>query len=74
MAAAGTRREHRPARSPVRHAARSAAARLALRLALRDVPVITYGYDIVGALVSRRLGCDVVEGELDLAKLCVAGD
>lgn len=51
-----------------------AAARLALRLALRDVPLITYGYDVVGALVSRRLGCDVVEGELDLLKLCVVSD
>jgi ABC-type transport system substrate-binding protein len=51
-----------------------AAARLALRLAVRDVPVIAYGYDGVGALVSRRLGCDTVDGELDLTKLCVASD
>ena len=51
-----------------------AAARLALRLALRDVPLITYGYDSLGALVSRRLGCDDVQGELDLTKLCVADD
>ena len=52
----------------------AAAARLALRLALRDVPLITYGYDVIGALVSRRLGCDHAEGELDLLRLCVAGD
>ena len=51
-----------------------AAALLAMRLALRDVPVIAYGYDSVGALVSRRLGCDDVQGELDLTKLCVAAD
>ena len=51
-----------------------AAARLALRLAVRDVPVVAYGYDGVGALVSHRLGCDEVNGELDLLKLCVAGD
>ena len=50
-----------------------AAARLALRLALRDVPVIPYGYDGVGALVSHRLGCNA-PGDLDLAKLCVAND
>ena len=49
-----------------------AAARLAMRLATVDVPVISYGYDSVGALVSHRLGCDDVEGELDLTKLCVA--
>ena len=51
-----------------------AAARLALRLALRDVPVVGYGYATVGALVSRRLGCDDTPGELDLTKLCVAND
>ena len=51
-----------------------AAARLARRLALRDVPVIGYGYDTLGALVSYRLGCDDVDGELDLTKLCVAND
>jgi len=51
-----------------------AAARLALRLALRDVPVIAYGYDSLGALVSRRLGCDDVPGSLDLASLCVRDD
>ena len=50
----------------------AAAARLALRLALRDVPVITYGYDVVGALISHRLGCDDVDGELDLTTLCIA--
>ena len=52
----------------------AAAARLALRLALRDVPVITYGYDGVGALISHRLGCDDIDGELDLLKLCVVSD
>jgi hypothetical protein len=36
--------------------------------------LITYGYDSLGALVSRRLGCDDVQGELDLTKLCVAND
>jgi DNA-binding SARP family transcriptional activator/ABC-type transport system substrate-binding protein len=49
-----------------------AAARLALRLAVRDVPVVAYGYDSVGALVSHRLGCDDVEGAFDLTALCVA--
>jgi ABC-type oligopeptide transport system substrate-binding subunit len=51
-----------------------AAARLALRLAVRDVPVITYGYDSLGALVSHRLGCDETPGDFDLTKLCVAND
>jgi len=51
-----------------------AAARLALRLALREVPVVPYGYDTVGALVSHRLGCDERPGEFDLTKLCVAND
>lgn len=51
-----------------------AAARLAVRLATRDVPVISYGYDSVGALVSNRLGCDEAAGELDLTRLCVATD
>ncbi len=51
-----------------------AAARLALRLALRDVPLITYGYDSLGALVSRRLGCDDEPGAIDLTQLCVAND
>ena len=51
-----------------------AAGRLALRLALRDAPMIAYGYDRLGALVSRRVGCDEARGELDLTKLCVASD
>jgi hypothetical protein len=51
-----------------------AAARLAVRLAVRDVPVVAYGYYRLDALLSRRLGCDDVEGELDLTKLCVSSD
>ena len=49
-----------------------AAARLAMRLATVDVPVISYGYDSVGVLVSHRLGCDDVEGGSTSTKLCVA--
>ena len=49
-----------------------AAGRLALRLALRDVPVIAYGYDRLGALVSRRVGCDHTSRASSTVELCVA--
>ena len=42
------------------------------RLATRDVPVVAYGTDTLGAVVGPRLGCGVWNGstqELDLAAL-----
>ena len=51
-----------------------AAARLATQLAVRDAPVIAYGHRAVGALISRRIGCDDEPGVLELATLCIAGD
>src|SRR5207253_6877339 len=50
-----------------------AAFALASRLATRDVPVVAYGSDTLGAVVGPRLGCEVWSGStqgLDLAALC----
>jgi DNA-binding SARP family transcriptional activator/ABC-type oligopeptide transport system substrate-binding subunit len=51
-----------------------AALALADRLATRDVPVIAYGTQTLGAVVGTRLGCRIWNGTdegLDLAALCL---
>jgi hypothetical protein len=51
-----------------------AALALANRLASRDVPVVAYGTEALGAVIGPRLGCRVWNGidqGLDLAALCL---
>jgi hypothetical protein len=52
----------------------AAAAELADRLVDQDVAVAPYGYDVVTALLSPRLGCRVFPPlgyGIDLAALCL---